>query len=157
MVTIRLRERLRPEVIGVPECPILHRWELVRAFGCKLMLHHFLPESRDRDPHDHPADFLTLVLAGRYDDISYPYDPRMEAGIDRMETEVERMRPGMIRRRLGTHRHVTIAGPRGCWTLVLMLRKRRPWGFWREGRWWAWRAYEERFGHGFRCDSEYRS
>lgn len=126
------------EVIGVPECPILHRWTLLKVAGCKLLLHHFLPESRDRDPHDHPCSFVTLVLRGGYVDIS-------SAGRDRL-------RAGSVRRRRAEHRHVTIAGPRGAWTLVVMGPKRRPWGFWREGRWWPWRRYEQWFGHGFRCE-----
>lgn len=155
-----LRWLREPEVIGQPECPLLHRWTLfdvgrrrpdpskperiVRS-GLKGMVHHFLPESRDRDPHDHPRPFVTVVLRGWYDDVSRQDD---STNITR------RMRAGMVRYRSPMHTHTTYAGPCGAWTFVVMGPLRRPWGFWREGRWWPWRRYEELFGHGFRCDGD---
>lgn len=40
----------------------------------------------------------------------------------------------------------------GCTTLVLMGPLVRAWGFVRDGRWYPWRVYDEKFGHGsFRC------
>lgn len=143
-----------PEVIGPPDCPIMHRWTLVGGHKAgeatkvsgtgrrrfKILLHHFLPNANDRAEHDHPCDFVTVVLAGRYDDLS-------PAGR-------ERMRPGKIRRRRAEHRHTTVAGPRGCWTLVLMGPKRRAWGFWKEGRWLPWRLHERLYGYGFRCPDD---
>lgn len=60
-----------PEVIGKAECPILHRWTLLDLGprGVKLMVHRFMPFADDRDVHDHPRPFWTLVLAGGYDDL----------------------------------------------------------------------------------------
>jgi hypothetical protein len=29
---------------------------------------------------------------------------------------------------------------------------RSPWGFWRRGRWWYWKDYEDEFGFGMRCE-----
>lgn len=130
---------MRVEVIGQPECPILHRRTLVSTRLGKILWHYFLPTSRDRDPHDHPASFLTIVLWGGYDDVS-------------PDGTVDRLRAGSIRRRQAEHTHTTYAGPRGARTLVLMGPKRKDWGFLREGRYWPWRVYERRFGHGFRCE-----
>lgn len=152
------------EVIGPPECPILHRWTLVKLRGRKLMLHHFLPNADDRAVHDHPASFVTVVLRGYYDDmrpcgypgcdgdgIMLPDDwpcPRCRGtGVELNE----RMRPGMVRFRPATHRHRTKVGPRGCWTVVFMGPKRRRWGFWKDGRWYFWRDHELLFGVGMRC------
>jgi hypothetical protein len=57
------------ELIGPAECPILwRRTLLVSRFG-KLMLHRFVPGASDRDPHDHPSSFVTIVLRGGYDDV----------------------------------------------------------------------------------------
>lgn len=159
-VAMRLLVRFirEPEVIGVPECPLLHRWTLLDVgrrvpdpskpermirSGFKFMVHHFLPESRDRDPHDHPRPFLTVVLRGGYEN-----HEKVADGIVR----VEHMKPGTIRLRSATHAHTTYAGSNGCWTFVVMGPLERPWGFWKDGKWWPWRIYEEKFGHGMRCD-----
>lgn len=161
---------LEREIIGPPACPIMHRWTLFvwehreRANrGFKLLLHHFLPNADDRDTHDHPRSFVTIVLRGSYEDL-VPCRPPSDGGCGGTGTwecpfcdgdglEVgERMRSGMIRFRSATHTHRTRVGPEGCWTLVIMGPLRRPWGFWRLGRWWPWREYEERFGFGMRCE-----
>lgn len=165
----RLRARLRPEVIGAPECPLIHRWTLLElgprvmegsgpSRVYKLLLHHFLPTSRERDPHDHPRPFWTFVLWGEYTDESLR--PAALIGDNgRVLSEHcgnllhrETMRAGMVRYRRARHMHRTWAGERGAWTLVLMGPKRREWGFLRGGGWLPWRQYEENFGHGMRCE-----
>lgn len=145
---------LTPEVIGPPECPIMHRWTLLggdrqRADGTtwqrpvKLLLHHFLPGSGDRDQHNHPRPFWTIVLRGEYLDESTDAEGR---------TVREVMTQGTARLRPSHHRHRTLTSPdQDCWTLVLMGPVRRPWGFWRGGRFWPYRAYKARFGEGMRC------
>lgn len=140
------------ETIGNPECPILFRWTLVRVGTKKVMLHRFLPNSRDRDPHDHPWSFVTVVLAGSYLDVNYRDCPR---GIGQCEScrNEERMTRGKVRFRPALHTHQTVAGPRGCWTLVLTFGGAgRPWGFWRDNSWWTWKEYDAKFGHGMKCE-----
>jgi hypothetical protein len=127
------------EIIGDPECPLLHRWTLLDVGSAKLLLHHFLPTKRDRDPHDHPRSFLTFVFLGRYDD-------EQPSGI------IDRVQAPAVRFRRAEHAHITVAGPRGAWSLVVMGPKRRDWGFLRDGHWWPWSRYEDRFGTSFRCD-----
>lgn len=156
---------IRREVIGPPECPIIHRWTLVKTRWGKLLLHRFLPNADDRAVHDHPASFVTLVLRGGYDDHvpcsrceGLGYWWRLD-GKRRPCARCEgngmvlgdRMRPGMVRLRPAEHRHRTRVGPRGCWTLVLMGPKRREWGFWKDARWWPWAEHERAFGFGMRC------
>lgn len=188
------RRRFLPdtEVIGPPECPLMHRWTLASRFGRKVILHHFLPNATDAVPHDHPASFVTIVLRGGYDDyVPCPRckgwervdDPELlalyeaqggpnmddEDALRRhqcwmpcpecMTSEVgptglvigDRMRAGMVRRRAAEHTHITTVGPRGCWTLVVMGRKRRRWGFLHRGAWFFWRDHERRFGMSMRC------
>lgn len=174
---------LKREVIGPPDCPIMVRRTLLgprsrpgqpaRPWSLKLLLHHFLPNADDRDVHDHPRPFVTLVLWGHYDDLRPCPDCRDSCGwvftgtggfgngyqpcpTCRRSGLVlgERMRPGMVRRRRAGHRHRTHVGPRGCWTLVLMGPLRREWGFWKDGKWWPWKLYEEHFGFGMRCDTD---
>jgi len=175
-----------PEVIGAPDCPLIHRWTLKPwadrkrpgdSERWKLMLHHFLSNADDRDVHDHPRGFVTLVLWGRYDDW-VPCATCQGSGVFRAtlgwsdgkpsEWALEpcafcdghglrigdRMRPGMLRHRPASHAHRTKVGPKGCWTLVVMGPASRKWGFWREGRWWFWKDYEAEFGFAMRCDTD---
>lgn len=157
----------RRETIGPDECPVIVRWTILKTPLGKLLVHHFLPNADDRAVHDHPASFVTLVLRGGYDD-RVPCTgcdgeglcPGHVVGGRCMECGGEgvvvgdRMRPGMVRLRRAEHTHRTRVGPEGCWTVVLMARKRREWGFWREGRWMHWREHECRFGYGMRCPEE---
>lgn len=43
----------------------MHRWIVQTPWG-SLRLHHILRSDRDRDMHDHPVDFWTLLLTGGY-------------------------------------------------------------------------------------------
>lgn len=180
---MRLRQLVpEREVIGPPDCPIMHRWELwgggpvgkrPATARMKLMVHHFLPNADDRDVHDHPRPFWTFVLRGSYDDMKPCERPGCDGDGFMLPDDWacpvcrgagvvvnERMRPGKLRRRAATHRHRTKVGPKGCWTLVLMGPLRRDWGFWRRGTWWFWKDYEAEFGFAMRCgdlDKEYRN
>lgn len=174
-----IRRLLCPEVIGPPDCPILHRWtlggdRLMRRAPIKVLLHHFLPDADDRDVHDHPRPFVTVVLRGGYDDLmpcpvcdgrSTWKKPKVGPGwaghfeggwceaCNRTGVVLrEWMRAGTVRYRPAEHAHRTKVHSDGCWTLVVMGPIRRPWGFWREGKWWAYKDYERTFGLSFRCE-----
>jgi hypothetical protein len=137
---------IRRETIGAEDCPLFHRWTLLgwdrgkgrgSRFPFKVMIHHFLPDGLERDEHDHPWDFLTVVLRGAYLDMGPEGREWVSA-------------PG-LRLRRAEHRHRTMTDARGAWTLVLARRPRRPWFFYgRDGRRWPWREYVQRHG-GERC------
>jgi hypothetical protein len=40
-----------------------------------------------------------------------------------------------------THIHRLIVPSKNCWTLVIVLKATREWGFWHEKRWIHWRSY----------------
>lgn len=160
------------EHIGAADCPLMDRWTIWESdrLDCKLLVHHFLPYAADPDCHDHPRPFITAVLRGRYEDIVPCPECRRDPGWSQRGTyralrPCERcggsskvpgdvMRRGMVRRRSARHTHLTRTLSEGAWTIVLMGPKRRPWGFWRERRWWPFKAYEERFGFHMHCESE---
>lgn len=137
----RTRFGIPREEIGAPDCPLMHRWTLLDLSAWKLLVHHFLPNASDTDYHDHPRSFLTVVIYGGYTD-------RTPWGV------VDALRAGSIRFRDAEHAHITTVGPRGCWTVVVMGPKRRKWGFWRDGKWWHWQAFEREFGLAMRCDRD---
>jgi hypothetical protein len=193
---VRLLDWIRkPEVIGPPGCPLMRRWTIFvefegageeavlfrrwHFFGYKLLVHHFLPNTEDVDPHDHPRALWTLILKGGYLDLvpcsdcdgkgvrvdkiilGDPGLPDIEVGelnvcatCDGRKLVVgDRMTRGVFRHRPAEHRHVTKVSSAGAWTLCLMGPKEREWGFWRNGKLFDWRAYEHKFGLGFRCES----
>lgn len=167
---------LKPELIGDPDCPIVHRWTLIpwgqagkkheaKEHRFKLMVHHFLPNADERHFHDHPRSFWTLVLRGGYDDMK----PCEHEGCDGDGCMLpddwpcpvcngtgtvinEKMRAGMLRHRPATHCHKTRVLPGGCWTIVTMGPQTRKWGFWIDGVWMYWKEHQEKYGYGMRCN-----
>lgn len=138
------------EMIGPADCPIMWRRTLIANRFGKILLHRFMPNASDKDPHDHPSAFLTFVLRGGYDDVSLAAASTPGGGPPIVV--VDEVRAPTIRFRRAEHAHVTRVTPAGAVTVVAMFRKRRSWGFWREGRWYAWRDYEKLFGLNWRCD-----
>lgn len=133
-----------PEIVGNEECPVMYRWTLARPFGCKIMLHHFLPNGDDPEPHDHPFDFVTLVLAGAY------VDERTDPGGG---LHFEMMERGKVRFRRAEHMHRTLVRSDGCWTIIVTGPKRREWGFAWRGVWMPMQKYlDERGEAAIRCD-----
>jgi hypothetical protein len=133
------------EPLGRPECPYMYRWALsLGPKGPSIRLHHWLRSDDKRFKHDHPADFITLVLKGRYTDLgttgmNCPFCKGTGRHEDRIcvrcvgagqEEWIERMTPGKIRRRKAEHRHTVSVDPGGCWTLCFFFPDRRRWGFW---------------------------
>ena len=172
-----------PEYIGPPDCPIMRRWTIYaddgllpyvklakrwpRIFDRKLMVHYFEPNVEDRDPHDHPRGFWTLVLRGRYLDLvpcglcDGSGRHRGTDGGDLCSNCLgdgliigDVMKAGTIRYRPAKHTHITQSGPKGAWTLILMGPFERSWGFLRNSKWWPFKEYEAEFGFAMRCPSD---
>jgi hypothetical protein len=174
-----------PFIVGPNDCPIMHRWAIFGGAspsskpllfpGFKrftLKVHHFLPNRDDRDVHDHPWPFVTIVLAGGYDDLvpcracggsgwaSPPIvnSPSPEPGEPCDECDGglvlgDRMHFGSVKFRGPDHAHRTRSGSKGAWTIVVTgNRLSRPWGFFVDGVKWPWDKYIETFGEATQCD-----
>jgi hypothetical protein len=122
----------RREVVGNPDCPVMTRW-VVAVGGFSIRLHRFCADHEDVHPHSHPWSFVTLVLAGGYDDISMT------------DGRVDKLRAGSVRLRPSAHRHRTRVGAHGCTTLLLTGCLTNEWGFWVRGRFYPWRLYRHAF------------
>lgn len=106
----------------------MHRWLVLTPLG-GVRLHHILRSDAGRDLHDHPWDFVSLLLHGQYTEIR-------EAG---SAGQVYGAGSILFRKAETCHRLVLDAP---VWTLVLCGPLRREWGF-RTGTGWVnWRAYE---------------
>lgn len=131
--------------LGDPECPYMRRWVLNFGPLGSIRLHHWYRSDDKRFKHDHPSDFITLVLKGTYTDLCdgpgrhkiEPYRCGVCKGRPGVICDIcgnglrnEKMIPGKIRRRSAEHIHTVAVDPPGCWTLLYFWPERRDWGFW---------------------------
>lgn len=121
--------------VGAEGDPYLDRLRIVQTPWLGVYLHHIHRPDRDRDPHDHPWSFASLVLAGSYTEMVW----RDKLCPSSFRTR-ERRRWSVARtRRLAAHIITGIEGP--LWTLVITGPRRGEWGFWRLGEFIPWREY----------------
>lgn len=120
------------QLLGKPECPYIRRW--VVDFGpFSIRLHHWLSSDDQRNFHDHPWWYLSLVLKGSYQDVS-PQGTRNRT-------------PFTVSWFPASHQHTVKVAPGGCWTLLITGREKRQWGFWVKGKFKKRNRYFYDFGH----------
>lgn len=116
------------EINGRERCSTyLYRWVIAKRPHWAVYLHHFVGDDWSRDLHDHPKRFISIGLAGAY--------------IEETAAGDRAFRAPWARSFPATHRHRLRVVGRGCWTLVIVLRAERDWGFWHEGRFIPWEDY----------------
>jgi hypothetical protein len=121
------------EARGDGDKPYLTRYTLISLPGFILCLHIFHRSDAD-DLHDHPWNFTSFILWRGYVE-------ETEGGKKR------RVWPGMILRRLSTHKHrVELVNGKKAITLVVMGKYRKSWGFWVKDIYMAWRDYFQQKG-----------
>jgi hypothetical protein len=120
---------------GAGMCPVyLERWTLFYRFGIGIYVHHFLADDWAIDPHDHPRRFISIGLKGWY------YEDVFQGDGERSFTR--KYSAPWCRTFPANHLHRVRASECGnVWTLVIVLRKSRPWGFVREGKWIPFKDY----------------
>lgn len=117
--------------INGERCPTyLYRWELIRVGKVfAIYLHQFIGNDWTRDLHDHPKRFISIGLSGRYIEET-PQGQRM-------------YRAPWIRTFPASHIHrLMLVDPlEDCWTIVIVFRAVRKWGFWSGRKWIFWKDY----------------
>ena len=113
----------------------MHRWVLKTPFG-SLRLHRILRRDLDRDPHDHPFDFTSLILFGGY--VEERHDTRDGKPVNAQTTFYP---AGSILRRRAEDAHRIVYVLPGTLTLVLTSGRKRSWGFCTHQGWIPWRTY----------------
>lgn len=132
-----------------PAGPMLRRYMIFQGDRFGVYVHQIFRPDADRDTHDHPWPFRSLVLRGGYSE-----EVRLAPGAD-VSSEVWRGRGrAHVMPTYRSHRIVQVR-PR-TWTLLVVGPKMREWGFWvpparlpgyvaRPGnctlRWVPWREY----------------
>jgi len=115
--------------------PLMIRYILFRCKSWGIYLHHFLTSDYDRALHDHPWPFVAIILTGGYQEIH-------NQTVDLSEVS-ERRRPGQVLLRPAEWRHrVVLDEGTTSWSLVIVGRRVRHWGFFTPTGWCWWRKYD---------------
>jgi len=130
----------------------LRRWYIFdcRWFGLKL---HKIMLSDHDCVHDHPWDFISIILKGGYvehteiektNNLSAEYLISKHGYEEYKKLYCKKVskiyHPGQILFRRAEHRHkLEIHQP--CWTFVITLKRRRKWGFWTKTGWVHWKNF----------------
>jgi hypothetical protein len=123
----------------------LRKLYLVRTPWFQVALHWIYRSDPGRDLHDHPRDFLSIILRGAYAEEaprgSEPLWTNLPNGTPHLNTRWAVRTQGSIayRRAADPHRIAMVAP--NTLTLVLWGPKRRPWGFHTSKGWIGWRTY----------------
>jgi hypothetical protein len=122
--------------LGALKCPYITRW----VFECSLFtlrLHHWIHSDDLRHMHDHPWDFISIVLWGNI--------------ADRSEEGDKKRRWLSVSYFSAEHRHsVVVKDP--CWTLLVTGPERRKWGYWVDGKFRKRNKYFFEHRHHNPCD-----
>lgn len=129
------------KIDGYGECPVyLERWTLFECFLFSIYLHKFSGDDWNIDSHDHPKRFVSIGLKGSY----------LEEVYEEGELKSQKLwKAPWIRTFPADHCHRICAKETGgAWTLVIVGRVVRKWGFWMNGIWVPWQKYLARYARG---------
>lgn len=106
----------------------MRRWRVLHFKSFGVRVHCIERDDHDRELHDHPFSFVSVILNGGYIE-HRPF------GVSRKFTA-----PAIVRRKAeDLHRLELVNGP--TWTLVFRGPLRREWGFMTERGWRNWRDF----------------
>lgn len=114
----------------------LRRWYLLQMPWFGIYLHKIAQPDKDPDMHDHPWSFVSLVLLGGYEE-------QLSVGPAAVRLWVPRKRGWLslaFRRATDVHR-IRELWRVPTWTLVLVGRRVREWGFQTDRGFVPWRDY----------------
>lgn len=113
----------------------MRRWTFETPIGA-IRIHNILRSDSDRHFHDHPFNFMSLILRGGYVEHRPHREPRACWPGDLVFHRAEDLHY------LKIPPHIE-SGNGGTWTLVFAGNERRPWGFHTEDGWIPAGAYDE--------------
>lgn len=116
----------------------IRRWRIIQTPLFGVFLHKIMLPDADRDLHDHPWNFRSIILLGGYGEIRWR-DHRVQQ---------KYWKRWSVHKVVTTDRHrITNLFRVPTWTLILVGRRSRDWGFWvvtddkTTTRWVPWREY----------------
>jgi len=126
----RLLDRLfgvAQEIDGLEGCQ-LYRW-MVLQWGDHVTayLNHFVDSDGNPDLHDHPRRLISIGLWGWY--------------LEQTPERTRKYSAPWIRTFPATHIHRILVPSKNCWTLIIVFKTVREWGFWHLGQFIPWHSY----------------
>jgi hypothetical protein len=114
---------------------LLHfrRWRLLATPWVSVYIHHIARSDEDKDPHNHPFAFRSLILKGGYSELVEWWDHPKE---NRQDTKIQTFRAGQsVYHPTSDYHKITLTNGKPAWTLVF-TGKRNPgqWGYLVDGK-----------------------
>ncbi len=120
------------------------RWQ----FPISIRLHHIMRPDEDRNPHDHPWHFRTIILRGWYDEVrplvySDPWSrkARYVGLLGMLFWETRHTEGHTSTRKFGEYHRISEVSEGGVWTMFITGKYRGTWGFLVDGVKVPWRKY----------------
>lgn len=108
-----------------------------------VRVHHIVTEDLDRELHDHPWDFVSVILRGGYVEARpFGTEPDFGAPDGGERVQLIERKAGSIAFRRATDRHRIVFVLPDTWTLFITSPKRQWWGFYTQAGKVHWRAFE---------------
>lgn len=114
----------------------LARLRIIQTPWFGIYLHDIYEPDADRDPHNHPWSFISIVLRGHYTERLYEHPAPPTEYVEQTHRRFSAHRMG----RRSAHR-ITEAAP-GLKTLILVGPRRSNWGFFTPSSFVPWQQYE---------------
>lgn len=125
MILNLINKLLRRSDIYINHNLYMRRWRIGPRNFIGIRLHHILQSDNDRWPHDHPFDFISIILKGGYIE-HQPDGSSIYYG------------PGSIIVRKAEDLHQLELLDKPTWTLVIRGKIRRKWGYMTDSGWIPW-------------------
>lgn len=120
----------------------LRRLRIIQTPWFAVYLHEMHGPDADRDRHDHPFDFFSIILKGGYrEQVQTTPDDFSDTRAHLQFMEWPRW-SGHFMRKTWAHR-IEKLYETPTYTLVLVGRRTREWGFWTNQGWIKWDKYHE--------------
>lgn len=120
---------LESDVITRRDIPYMERFFLLgdRISGSSVRYHHIV-DSDEGDLHDHPWDFISIILSGSY--------------VETTPTGEKEFGTGSVLVRPAEQLHRLTLVSDSVWTFVVLGPPRRRWGFQTSSGWVHWSDYQ---------------
>lgn len=127
--------------------PYLDRLRIIQTPLFAVFLHRIHKDDLDRDPHDHPWWFVSLVISGSYEEeiwntADVAADPYCYQVVSVARIRVHGRFSVHATSRKIIHRITRIDGL--LWTVLVTGRRHRSWNFWPDSGPVDWREYYSR-------------
>lgn len=129
-------------IVGIDGSEYMRRYWLLRPrkwCPISIRVHHILRSDDDRALHDHPFHYCSIILRGGYVEVrpaKLPNGPRFGLNVSRWHGAGS----VLFRPASSAHRLEILHGGE-AWSLFIMSRKVRTWGFWTPYGWCPWDEY----------------